>query len=215
MAALVADWGSELVGEHGLSAVGAVVGATHPRAVSEARKLMPQAVLLLPGVGAQGATPADLARAFTSGPASALVNASRSVNYAFRERRRATSARPRRRGGAAAGRDMERLGLVAAPGRRTWRALAAPAAALLAATVAIGFLRGELAAARTRPTAQASARVQTHAPARHPQRVYVVRAGDTIEGISSRTGVPQARILALNPKVSPTALFIGEKLRLR
>jgi orotidine-5'-phosphate decarboxylase len=85
VSALVADWGSELIGEHGLSAVGAVVGATHPRAVSEARKLMPQAVLLLPGVGAQGATPADLARAFTSGPASALVNASRSVNYAFRE----------------------------------------------------------------------------------------------------------------------------------
>ena len=49
VAALVADWGAELVGEHGLSAVGAVVGATHPRAVGEARKLMPQAMLLLPG----------------------------------------------------------------------------------------------------------------------------------------------------------------------
>ena len=85
VARLVADWGADLVGEHGLSAVGAVVGATHPRAVGEARQLMPQTVLLLPGVGAQGATPADLARAFTSGPASALVNASRSVIYAFRE----------------------------------------------------------------------------------------------------------------------------------
>ena len=46
---------------------------------------MPQAVLLLPGVGAQGGKPSDLVRAFTSGPASALVNASRSVIYAFRE----------------------------------------------------------------------------------------------------------------------------------
>jgi orotidine-5'-phosphate decarboxylase len=81
----VAEWGSELVGEHGLSSVGAVVGATHPRAVGEARKLMPQAVLLLPGVGAQGARPAVLARAFRSGPASALVNVSRSAIYAFRE----------------------------------------------------------------------------------------------------------------------------------
>jgi orotidine-5'-phosphate decarboxylase len=52
--------------------------------VSEARRLLPQAVLLLLGVGAQGATPADVARAFTSGPASALVSVSRSVNYAFR-----------------------------------------------------------------------------------------------------------------------------------
>lgn len=85
VASLVADWGADLVGERGLSAVGAVVGATHPRAVSEARKLMPQAILLLPGVGAQGGKPGDLARAFTSGPASALVNASRSVNYAFRD----------------------------------------------------------------------------------------------------------------------------------
>jgi len=84
VASLVDEWGADLVGEHGLSSVAAVVGATHPRAVAEARKLMPRAVLLLPGVGAQGASPADLARAFTSGPASALVSASRSVLYAFR-----------------------------------------------------------------------------------------------------------------------------------
>jgi orotidine-5'-phosphate decarboxylase len=84
VAELVAEWGEELVGERGLSAIGAVIGATHPRAVGEARKLLPQSVLLLPGVGAQGATPADVARAFTSGPASALVNVSRDVIYAFR-----------------------------------------------------------------------------------------------------------------------------------
>ncbi len=87
VAALVADWGADVVGECGLSAVGAVVGATHPRAVSEARKLMPQRDHApCPGVGAQGGgKAADLARAFTSGPASALVSASRSVIYASRE----------------------------------------------------------------------------------------------------------------------------------
>jgi orotidine-5'-phosphate decarboxylase len=84
VAELVAQWGAELVGECGLSSVGAVVGATYPRAIGEARRLMPQAILLLPGVGAQGATPADVARAFTSGPASALVPVSRSIIYAFR-----------------------------------------------------------------------------------------------------------------------------------
>ena len=86
VARLVREWGEDLVGEHGLSSVGAVVGATHPRAIGEARRALPQSVLLLPGVGAQGATPADVARAFASGPASALVNASRSVIYAFRAR---------------------------------------------------------------------------------------------------------------------------------
>jgi orotidine-5'-phosphate decarboxylase len=85
VAALVAEWGEDLVGEVGLSSVGAVVGATHPRAVADARRLMPQAIMLLPGVGAQGAAVADLTRAFQSGPASALVNASRSVDYAFRQ----------------------------------------------------------------------------------------------------------------------------------
>ncbi|MGZ4354958.1 MAG: orotidine-5'-phosphate decarboxylase [Gaiellaceae bacterium] len=85
VARLVHDWGEDLLGDHGLSSVGAVVGATHPRAVAEARRLLPQAVLLLPGVGAQGASPRDVARAFTSGPASALVNVSRSVIYASRE----------------------------------------------------------------------------------------------------------------------------------
>jgi orotidine-5'-phosphate decarboxylase len=80
----VAEWGVDLVGDRGLSSVGAVVGATVPRAVAAARKLLPRSVLLLPGVGAQGAGPADVARAFTSGPASALVTASRSVIYAYR-----------------------------------------------------------------------------------------------------------------------------------
>jgi orotidine-5'-phosphate decarboxylase len=84
VARLVSEWGEDLIGEHGLSSVGAVVGATHSRAVSEARRLLPRSILLLPGVGAQGASPGDVARAFTSGPASALVAASRSVTYGFR-----------------------------------------------------------------------------------------------------------------------------------
>ena len=85
VAELVHEWGSQLVGDEGMSSVGAVVGATHPRAVSEARRMLPRSPLLLPGVGAQGATPADVARAFTAGPASALVTASRSVIFAYRE----------------------------------------------------------------------------------------------------------------------------------
>ncbi len=85
VAGLVRDWGEELIGDRGLSAVGAVVGATFPREVAEARELLPRSVLLLPGIGAQGGTPADVAAAFAAGPASALVSASRSVIYAYRE----------------------------------------------------------------------------------------------------------------------------------
>jgi orotidine-5'-phosphate decarboxylase len=84
VAGLVDQWGQDLVGESGLSSVGAVVGATFPQEVAEARRLLPRAVLLLPGVGAQGARPEDLAEAFSVGPAGALVSASRSVIYADR-----------------------------------------------------------------------------------------------------------------------------------
>ena len=55
VAGLVDRWGADLVGAGGLSSVGAVVGATFPQEVlAEARQLLPRAVLLLPGVGAQG-----------------------------------------------------------------------------------------------------------------------------------------------------------------
>jgi orotidine-5'-phosphate decarboxylase len=82
VAAMVDELGAGHVGASGLSSVGAVVGATFPREVAEARQLLPRAVLLLPGVGAQGGRPEDLADAFAAGPASALVTASRSVLYA-------------------------------------------------------------------------------------------------------------------------------------
>jgi orotidine-5'-phosphate decarboxylase len=86
VAELVDDWGGELVGESGLSAVGAVVGATHPGVVETARRLLPRAVLLLLGVGAQGAEPADVAPAFAEHPAGGLVSISRPILYAHEER---------------------------------------------------------------------------------------------------------------------------------
>ena len=84
VAGLVDTWGAGHVGESGLSSVGAVVGATFPREVVEARRLMPRSVLLLPGVGAQGGRTDDLAEAFSAGPGGALVSASRSILYADR-----------------------------------------------------------------------------------------------------------------------------------
>jgi orotidine-5'-phosphate decarboxylase len=69
----------------GLCDVGAVVGATRPEHLSRARELMPRAVFLLPGVGAQGGRVEDLAAAFAPGPAAALVTASRSIVNAHRD----------------------------------------------------------------------------------------------------------------------------------
>ena len=82
VAELVGIWGADEVGAGGLSAVGAVVGATFPQEIARARGLLPRAPFLIPGIGAQGGSPADVAAAFTDDPASALVSASRSVIYA-------------------------------------------------------------------------------------------------------------------------------------
>jgi LysM repeat protein len=42
-----------------------------------------------------------------------------------------------------------------------------------------------------------------------------VRAGDTFGVISTKTGVPVATIVRLNPKASSTSLHIGERVRIR
>ncbi len=86
IARLVDRWGQGLVGESGLSAVGAVVGATQPEAVVRARELMPHAILLLPGIGAQGGRADVLSAATAVHPAGGLIAPSRSVIYAWRER---------------------------------------------------------------------------------------------------------------------------------
>lgn len=86
VAALVDRLGADLVGDCGLSSVGAVVGATHPEVLAELRAAMPRAPLLLPGVGAQGAGAADVVQAFLPGGRGALVSASRSVAFAYRTR---------------------------------------------------------------------------------------------------------------------------------
>jgi orotidine-5'-phosphate decarboxylase len=84
VATLVDRWGEDFVGASGLSSVGAIVGATHPELLETARSLLPRAILLLPGVGAQGGRLDDLSAAFAAGPASGLPSASRSVLYAER-----------------------------------------------------------------------------------------------------------------------------------
>lgn len=76
----VARLDAEEEGEY--ASVGAVVGATHPQDLALFRALMPRALLLLPGLGAQGAAAADLALAFHPGGTGALASASRAVQYA-------------------------------------------------------------------------------------------------------------------------------------
>ena len=55
VASLVEGWGADAVGVRGYSAVGAVVGATHPEEALRLRTAHPKTPFLVPGDGAQGA----------------------------------------------------------------------------------------------------------------------------------------------------------------
>ena len=128
----------ELVGERGLSSVGAVVGATYPRAVAEARKLMPQAILLLPGIGAQGATPGRRrARLHERAGERARPRLARGHLRVPRRRRRLAQGRGRR-GGAAPRRGLDRVrDGRPGPHRASGRAPRAPLAFFVAATLLV------------------------------------------------------------------------------
>ena len=85
LALMVAELGAGRTGECGLASVGAVTGATRPELLERLRELMPHAIFLLPGVGAQGGAVEDLAAAFRPHPAAGLIAASRSIVHAAGE----------------------------------------------------------------------------------------------------------------------------------
>jgi orotidine-5'-phosphate decarboxylase len=82
LARIVAELGRPGIGTAGLADIGAVTGATAPERLESLRAAMPHAILLLPGIGPQGASGRDLAPAFLPGPAGGLVSASRAIVYA-------------------------------------------------------------------------------------------------------------------------------------
>jgi LysM repeat protein len=111
--------------------------------------------------------------------------------------------------------------------RDDWRRYAAPAAFLLAVTVAVVLIRSGLHAGRpvgantpaapTVPHKRVSTTTTTHVSTSKStaKGYWTVKAGDTFGVISSQTGVPLATLQQLNPKVSSTSLFIGEKIRVK
>jgi len=84
VAVKVSEWGEELIGEEGFSSVGAVIGATYPEQAVGLRKIMPNAFMLIPGYGAQGAGADEAVASFTAYGKGGIVNASRSIMTAWK-----------------------------------------------------------------------------------------------------------------------------------
>ena len=84
VAGLVNEWGKDMIGEYGYSAMGAVVGATYPEQLKELRTKMPNTYFLIPGYGAQGGKAEDIALGFKDS-IGGIVNASRSLMCGYKK----------------------------------------------------------------------------------------------------------------------------------
>ena len=71
------------LGQSNYGSVGAVIGATHPQQLTELRSSMPNTLFLVPGLGAQGGTAADVAGAFDENGFGAVINSSRAIIFAY------------------------------------------------------------------------------------------------------------------------------------
>ncbi len=86
VAAMVDELGAGGVGTRGYADVGAVTGLTYPEEAPRLRALMPRAILLVPGLGAQGGRPEDFARFLDGDGHGAVAAASRSIAGGWRAR---------------------------------------------------------------------------------------------------------------------------------
>ena len=73
----------EHIGSSGYSNIGMVIGGTSPESTTALRKKFDKMWFLVPGFGSQGATAADCLRFCKPDGTGALINASRSIIYAY------------------------------------------------------------------------------------------------------------------------------------
>ena len=85
MGGLVEKWGESTVGKYGYSAVGAVVGATHPTEAARLREILPHTFFLIPGYGAQGGNAEMLKSCFGKNGLGGVVNNSRGILCAYKK----------------------------------------------------------------------------------------------------------------------------------
>jgi LysM repeat protein len=95
---------------------------------------------------------------------------------------------------------------------------AAPVAFLAAITIGALVVRAGLHSGRHHraqtPTTTVASK-KKHSQKRHSTRTYTVQSGDTLGGIAAKTGTTVARLEQLNPGIDPTALRVGETIRVQ
>lgn len=89
VARLVQEWASEksMMGSGEYSCIGAVVSPRDLDSTRRIRSLMPSCIFLVPGFGAQGRSTTEVAECFKPDGTGAIINASRSILYAYEQER--------------------------------------------------------------------------------------------------------------------------------
>ncbi|MBN2156871.1 MAG: orotidine-5'-phosphate decarboxylase [Candidatus Lokiarchaeota archaeon] len=83
MADLVNDWALNGCMYKGYSRIGAVVGATYPFELHLLRRVLPKSFILIPGYGTQGGTAEAVVKGINPDGYGAIINSSRSIDYAY------------------------------------------------------------------------------------------------------------------------------------
>jgi len=115
--------------------------------------------------------------------------------------------------------------------RRRVTRFAAPVAFLAAITAAALLVRAGLeqgsrspphrapppagTTAATTTTSSTTGRTGTTGTQQRGVQTYTIQSGDTLESIAQRMGTTVARLEQLNPGVDPTALQVGETIRVQ
>ncbi len=106
--------------------------------------------------------------------------------------------------------------------RRTSARFAAPAAFLVAATIAVLLVRSALSDDQATPppsttTATTTQTTTSDGPAgtttTGERAFYEIQAGDTLETIAAEHETTVEQLLVLNPDIDPVALSIGQRIR--
>jgi LysM repeat protein len=109
------------------------------------------------------------------------------------------------------------VGRVGVVDRRSAARFGAPLVFLAAVTVAVLLVRSGLdeASNRSRPSQATQTAPARTTPQKSAARYYRIKTGDTLAAIAPRFHLTEAELVALNPGIEPTALHVGQKIRVR
>ena len=91
----------------------------------------------------------------------------------------------------------------------------APAAFLAAVTIAVLLVRSGLETGSSTATDATTRQASTAATVRLRPLYYRLHAGQTLSDVAVRFDTTVEQLLALNPRVKPTALIVGQRIRVR